>query len=391
MSVHNDGWQKQTSIANNIRDRGNQDRKATVNAEKTQASKAMQALHSGKSASEAGKTAATEQVRQPQPAQAAKEAPSKARVETQAEAARQTPDAGKQFIENRDAAKQLNQLSSSKAPVTNSGDRAATATAVTQKGKTVESNLMQQPTPQTTANARKTAENAERRAAADNVSKFIAQAHKGKDEAEGKKAADGLPQADPKQLPGKEGATAAQVAAGTGIQQNVFEKPASRERGEGADGEKKSAKKAEGGKNAKGGVYAREGNAGGQLNALLSGGTGGGSSESDAQDLVPTNAVVAEGSVGNADAPEAMPETDPHFHVYSEFDEANPGVEAVKSKAQLFGRLVEKRLVEIAKINDEVAQGIVALSQRIEGDAETAKALAKAIGRRDSVYGMMKG
>ena len=107
MSVHNDGWQKQTSIANNIRDRGNQDRKSTVNAEKTQASKTMQALHSGKSASESAKTAATEQARQPQPAQTAKEAPAKARVETQAEAARQTPDAGKQFIENRDAAKQL--------------------------------------------------------------------------------------------------------------------------------------------------------------------------------------------------------------------------------------------------------------------------------------------
>ena len=245
------------------------------------------------------------------------------------------------------------------------------------------------------ANARTTADRAERRAAEANVSKFIAQAHKpkAKDEAEGKKATENLPQVDPKQLSGKEGATAAQVAAGTGIQQNAFEKPASRERGEGSDGEKKSAKKAEGGKNAKGGVYAREGNAGGQLNALLSGGTGGGTSEGDTQDLVPMDAVVAEGSVGAAaGAPEAMPETDPHFQVFSEFDEANPGVEFVKSKAQLLNRLVVKtqRLKEIADFNFELTNGIVALSKRI-GEGEMGQELAKAMNRRDSVYGMMKG
>jgi len=88
----------------------------------------------------------------------------------------------------------------------------------------------------------------------------------------------------------------------------------------------------------------------------------------------------------------ALPESDPSLHIYSEFDSENPGIEAVKSKAQLFSRFVEKkkRLNEIAKLDSELDGKIDDLfknkpfTERIVGDLKDEIKLASMLG---SVYG----
>lgn len=91
---------------------------------------------------------------------------------------------------------------------------------------------------------------------------------------------------------------------------------------------------------------------------------------------------------------EELPETDPEFHVYSEFDTTAPGVEHVKGKAKVFERLVEKRIGEIAKLNREIEGKIknifetTPLSERIVGELGSDLNAADFI---TSVYGGISG
>jgi hypothetical protein len=127
-----------------------------------------------------------------------------------------------------------------------------------------------------------------------------------------------------------------------------------------------------------------------ELGGLLGGFAGeGGESFGDGAD--PAVAAVEKNG-----AAEKLPEKDPAFHVYSEFDEANPGIEHVKARAQVLSRMVlkEQRLNEIAKLDQEIEGKIrdmfqaSPLSKRLQG--ELAKEL-KAANFLSSVYGGLIG
>ena len=110
-----------------------------------------------------------------------------------------------------------------------------------------------------------------------------------------------------------------------------------------------------------------------------------------------TDGETGEGSVadvsGVKDA-EKLPEKDPNFHVYSEFDSEKPGVEFAKARHQVYANLVEKRIKEIAQLDQEIGGRIrdifetTPLSTRIvgelAGELETANFLK-------SVYGGLIG
>jgi hypothetical protein len=91
------------------------------------------------------------------------------------------------------------------------------------------------------------------------------------------------------------------------------------------------------------------------LNSLLggfSGGDGGANPDGSAPAGIEAGPDAAKG---------ALPEEDPSFKVYSEFDSERPGVEYVKSKAQVFSRMVEKRerLAEIAKLDEKLDDKLI--------------------------------
>lgn len=125
-----------------------------------------------------------------------------------------------------------------------------------------------------------------------------------------------------------------------------------------------------------------------ELGGLLGGSAGEGDEPSG------EGADPALAAAGRKDAAEKLPEKDPGFQVYSEFDEANPGVEHVKARAQVFNRLVEKRIGEIAKLDQEIEGKIrdmfeaSPLSERLSG--ELAGEL-KAADFLSSVYGGLIG
>jgi len=126
-----------------------------------------------------------------------------------------------------------------------------------------------------------------------------------------------------------------------------------------------------------------------QLASVLSGSAGGTSGE-EAQAEADGPAQV---DVSAAKRDAELPETDPEFKVYSEFDTSAPGVEHIKSKAQVFEKLVVQRIKQIAKLDREIGDRIkdifgTPLSERIEGelkdDLNTADFLT-------SVYGGING
>ncbi|NLD27333.1 MAG: hypothetical protein GX659_00830 [Myxococcales bacterium] len=162
-------------------------------------------------------------------------------------------------------------------------------------------------------------------------------------------------------------------------------------------GEKGSERKTGSSKGSGSIAYAGGSNAARDLNAMLGGfGSGTGEEGENRDEAVSAPAGIAASAEGVEAG--AIPESDPSFVVYSEFDTSHPGVEMVKSKAQLYGRLIEKktRLTEIAKLNSELTEKISdlfkakGLKDRLIGDLKDEIKLADMLG---SPYGgnMLRG
>ncbi len=161
--------------------------------------------------------------------------------------------------------------------------------------------------------------------------------------------------------------------------------------------EKPSERKSASSKGAGSIAYSGGSSAARDLNAMLGGfGSGSGEESGHNDETVAAPAGIA----ASAEAVESgsIPESDPSFMVYSEFDTSRPGVEMVKSKAQLYGRLIEKktRLTEIAKLDSELTEKISdlfkakGLKDRLIGDLKDEIKLADMLG---SPYGghMLRG
>ncbi|MFH0799177.1 MAG: hypothetical protein V2A66_03230 [Pseudomonadota bacterium] len=310
-----------------------------------------------------------------------RETATKPRVETQTEAARQEGAASEQFLKARQDSKTLSQLEN-RLPVARSGDDAATQAAVTQKGETANTNPGKQApqqaamlVPQAACEAATAKQQAAVKSAATKKSSGTSL-----DDDGAKK-----PAAEEKRQVGEARPQTAEGAKPVTTKGEVASAP---EKSGSADADvKKSSEKKKGGESKDaGGVYARPTNSGGELNALLGGFAGGGGGEGGESGKGTAAAAVAD--VKSTSSKAELPETDPHFHVYSEFDETKPGIETVKSKAQLFNKFVEKRLTEIANFDRELDGKIRSLSDRIVGDL---KDELKTADFHRSVYGGLIG
>ena len=145
---------------------------------------------------------------------------------------------------------------------------------------------------------------------------------------------------------------------------------------------KKSEKRKGSESTSKGAVYAAKSGAGRDLNALM-GGLGGGQ-DHDAHERA--HEITSLTKIAPS---EKLPETDPSFHVYNEVDSDNPGVELVKSKAQLFNKVVKERLIEIAQFAEEVDEFIEkGLTERVIGPLRHEIKVAEFL---RSVYGGLIG
>jgi len=312
----------------------------------------------------------------------------KSRPETQDQAARMSPEASSKFTKNSkpDSQQMLKNLQQAKTPATKSGTKAATKSAVVQKGSTDQPNLGKQDVKQPVANLVRNADvHAQKDAARQNAAEHLKTAERAKKGKGEKPVADNAKLAQSK--------VAKDAAAQPKVQVNIegktpkskFEKS---EKKKTADSEKKTDKR-DGSKKSSSMTRSAGSDKSKELNAMLSGFAGSNSEEVDAQDEAPS-------AVAKSDKPEALPEKDPSFHVFSEFDEANPGVEEVKAKSQVFDRLVAKktRLKEIAELDKELEGKIqdmfkdTPLSERIVGDLKEEIKLAKFLG---SVYGGVCG
>lgn len=316
-----------------------------------------------------------------------------ARAETQDQATRSSTQASERYLDAQKDAKGLKYLEA-KAPPTKSGDEVATKAAVVGKGEANQAEVGKRGTSQSVTtfaelakrNALGIAAKKEGKEKAadesrapdksgnegakdkklDNATKDLS-AFKPADKADAGRDVKALAQSGKAVISGNEGASKADKS----------------ERGEAK--EKKGADKKKGGDSKQAsGVYARPSNSGGELNALLGGFSGdSGSGQGGAE----ANVVPADTT--KVDDKGKLPETDPTFHVYSEFDSENPGVELIKSKSQIFDRLVVKqKLVEIAKLDQELDGKIRGLSERIVGDLKSELNITKFLG---SVYGGVIG
>lgn len=391
MSVHNDGWQKQSSIAANIAERGKQAVKQDANAEKSQASKLLHALQGRSKAPDAASTASTSEAAR-QLVQPGKDVPQtlqKARPETQDQAARQDQTAikaNKEYVDAKKSSADL-QMKVIKTPDT------VTTEAVKQKGHADGAHLQtqnpQQPGVNVAANAARQAQTAKTKDAPD----AARQPAKGKDAADGKQTLDGrqqLPQTARTQ--GAE-AAGAQAAASTFAMTQAGERPQVAERREGESTEEEGGKKKSGDAKNSTGVYASKSNAGRDLGALLGGSAGG--DGFDGHDPQAGEGVALADGAEAAPEGETLLERDTGFRVYNEFDELAPGVEVVRGEAQRFSKFVEKRLVEIAKLDSDLDLAIVSVSQKIVvapgGDPGLVQAVKDGIFQRKSVYGGLIG
>lgn len=405
MSIHNEGWQNQRSVARNIHEQGQQSAKDSAKAEKSQAAKLVQNLHSPATTEAKNESQASDAVRQP--VQAGKDvAPTiqKTRMETQDQAARQSQsNASNEFLKARDDSRQLNFLS--KKTVTTAGDAAAVNEAVVQKGQTGQADLHRQNAQQPSFQMAHAADKAARQAARQVAARHIAGAHrpaaKGTDQTKGKVPEKGKEQPGPETAMRQDASGAARAAhpAAPAVSSQVApERPAGSDRRGRDEGPEGGVDRKEKGSETRsgGGVYASKSNAGRDLGALLGGSAGGSSDGQNGQE-----AGLAAGGAGTAvsstDAAgtrvaEELPEVQPGFHIYNEFDEANPGLNVVLPKAMLYAKNVEKRLVEIAELDRNLNLGIMSFSQKIIcEDEELAQSLKLAMFERKSVIGGLIG
>lgn len=87
-----------------------------------------------------------------------------------------------------------------------------------------------------------------------------------------------------------------------------------------------------------------------------------------------------------------LPETDPTLVVFNEFDEDRPGIEVIKSKAQVLERYVvkglEARLAEIAEFDQKLTDGLKPLVDRVMTDDPGLRELLVTARFITNVYGM---
>jgi len=118
-----------------------------------------------------------------------------------------------------------------------------------------------------------------------------------------------------------------------------------------------------------------------ELGALLGGFTGSSSSDTDKGSSEGSEAVA---KVAAETKPEPLPESDPNFKVYSEFDSEVAGPHTVKAKAQVFSNMVEKKLRQIAKFDEDLGSKLKPITERLVGES---KDLIKITSFLDSPYG----
>jgi hypothetical protein len=286
----------------------------------------------------------------------------RARPEPQDRAARQAETIQTQeFTRNKQDAQNLKKLQSREA-FTKSENTAATPKAVVQKPSADRSDMARQSVRQPVENLAEGARyTAERNAAKAKAARQLAETSKGVKGREGDKKPPQTKTTDPNRQNAekdlKETAkipAALNVKAAEGIKKK--ERPSNL-------GKKEGAKKDEGKKS--GSLTRSEGKeASRDLGSLLGGFGGGDGSDAplDAGEAVSASAKSGDGPGAGAVKPEkTLPEKDPGFAVFNEFDEANPGIEEVKSKAQLFARMVEKKvkLAQIARLDEKLGETLM--------------------------------
>ncbi len=123
-----------------------------------------------------------------------------------------------------------------------------------------------------------------------------------------------------------------------------------------------------------------------ELGALLGGFAGGNTDAGNGEASDAPAAIAADTK------PEPLPETDPNFHVFNEFDSEAVGPHTIKGKAQVYSRSVEKKLREIASFDVELGKKMQSLSERIVGElSDGLKDELKTAKFLNSVYGGVIG
>ena len=98
--------------------------------------------------------------------------------------------------------------------------------------------------------------------------------------------------------------------------------------------------------------------------------------------------------VSAAKNPDELPDADPALHVFNEFDTTALDTKYIAEKGQLYIRLVEKRIMEIAKLDREIEGKIkdifetTPLSRRVVGELKEDLRTADFV---TSVYGGIIG
>lgn len=371
-----EGWQKK-KVSEELRTQRNE----SVRKESRQASKVMEHLRA---------KVANKPVR-PQSASAPKASPQvksgkdvprtdqRSRPETQDQAARQQNLASNRFSKVREDAQRLSKLQT-KGP--QDSPRATTRRAVTQKGRTIQTNLPKSEPQQPAARLANAANQAAlKQVAQQNAAKYVLTTRKAPRQGVRARPTDRVPdQAGPKDA--SQAQKAAQLTAKVGQPAPIKDAGSRVARSKKNDEGKKSEKRKGSESTSKGAVYAAKSGAGRELNALM-GGLGGGQ-DHDAHERAHEIA-----SLTRTAPSEKLPETDPSFHVYNEVDSDNPGVELVKSKAQLFNKVVKERLIEIAQFAEEVDEFIEkGLTERVIGPLRHEIKVAEFL---RSVYGGLIG
>jgi hypothetical protein len=363
-----EGWQKKTAH-DSIREQGNDARKAAQLTEKANVSSQQAEAVRGK-ATDVVKTQLSTPVG---PGKDIAQAHQRIRPEVQDQAARHTEQAAHEFQKVRADAGRLSNLQKTKGV-----DKAFDV--ITQKPQVAESGYApKQGTQQQSAHIALQAAQAgkadsvSKKGSLQNVSQSKAPKAKGSHKAEaseGRKTADAQKTSKtPEQTSQSENATNSAALAGVSGQKAVSDVDGKDKRD--SDVEKEEGLEEHRGRDAS--AFSKGSKVGStrrELGGLLGGFAGG--SDSDNLENEGKSAVSA-GAVADANKKE-LPENDPSFHVYSEFDETKPGIEQVISKARIFDRMVAQRLDAIAQFDCELEGRIkdmfktAPLSERIIGD-----------------------
>ncbi len=367
-SHHADGWQKKTG-QKQIHEQGQKQVRTDVKLSAKQTSQALaRELHQPKSTD--GASRMREQA-QPQSGRDVSQPMQKQRGEMQQKAANAQT---KEFVGAKRDAQQLSNLVKSPAK------GAATKDAVAQKGVASEPNLGKQNagTKNQPQVLQKNVNQAVRQQSQQVAAKHVVTQHKARATTPQAKTTKQAKQA--KQLteqPKPDGAQQARYAPRAAAQAGQAGKMGQQD-GQGAvkqrsasKGEKKKGEKKSSASRGRGASATGAERAGAQrdLGALLGGGGFGGDGDEGFESFSGNASIEGDGVEGS----KGLPESDPASPV---FNEPSAG-DAVMGRARLYGRLVEKRIQEIAQLNDEIETKIktmfetTPLRERIVSECET--------------------